>query len=179
MGAPGLARKANGDVRLDYSIGGAERIRVWEPRGKMALETTFRPDGAVVLQEVIETGSIAKRVGETLSEAGCGTPADAAYRDVVLDRACPWCSKHALVRFAEAYRSRGEVPVVPLYHCRECRGRSYHLTDEYLMHLVASNPDRFESGDLERLTKDRNGFISEIKAHIISSFASKRVKRID
>jgi hypothetical protein len=177
--APELARKANGDVRLDYSVGGAGMIRVWEPRGPVALETTFRSDGAVLLQNSIETAKIESRVSETLAEAGAEGPLTAPYREVGFDRACPWCSKHALVRFAEAYRSKGEVPIVPLYHCRECKGHSYYITDEYLVHLIASNPDKFEPKDVERFRSEQAAFVSEIKAYIISSFASKRVKRID
>ncbi len=175
----GLAKKANGDVRLDYLAGGMGRIRTWEPRGPVALETTFRADGAVLMQSTVETAKIDSRVGETLSESGCNEPPSMPYNEVRFERACPWCSKHALARFAEAYRSKGEVPIVPLYHCRECRGRSYYLTDEYLIHLIATNPNMFEAGDFDRFRSDQAAFVSEIKAYIISSFASKRVKRID
>ena len=178
-GAPELARKANGDVRLDYSMGGARRIRLWEPRGTAALETTFREDGAILLQTQIETVKIDGRVRETLAESGSGDAVSVSYKEVAFDRACPWCSKHALARFAEAYRSRGEVPVVPLYHCRECRGRGYHLTDEYLVHLISSNPEMFEGKDLERFRSDRGPFVTEIKAYVISSFASKRIRKIE
>lgn len=174
-----MARKPNGDVRLDYEMGGVKRIRTWEPRGAAALETTFRSDGAVLLQTVVETKKIESRIAEILLDCGGEAPKSVPYLEVLFDRPCPWCKKHALVRYAEAYRSRGEVPIVPLYHCRDCRGHSYHLTEEYLVHLVSSNPDLFESKDAERFKNDRDAFLSEVKAYIISSFASKKVRRID
>jgi hypothetical protein len=174
-----IGRKKNGDVRLDYSIGGVARVRTWEPRGPVALETTFRADGAVLLQTIVQTAKVKEKIEEIITDSGSARPVEVEYRDVVFDRACPWCGKHALVRFAEAYRGQGEVPIIPLYHCKECRGRSYYLTDEYLLHLIASNPDLFESADIERFKKDQGGFLTEIKAHVISSFASKKVKRID
>ena len=68
---------------------------------------------------------------------------------------------------------------MPLYHCRECRGRSYHLTDQYLIHLIAGNPGMFDAKDLERFNGDRASFVTEIKAYVISSFASKRIRRIE
>ena len=92
--APRLARRANGDVRLDYSVGGIGRIRVWEPRGADALETTFREDGAVLLQATLETGKIEERVRETL--AGSGDTVKVDYREVAFDgpargaRSTPW-----------------------------------------------------------------------------------------
>jgi hypothetical protein len=177
--SPELARKGNGDIRVDYSVNGAGRIRVWEPRPTFTLETTFRHDGAILLQISIAPDKTDERIRETLAECGAAAPVEAPYKEVNFDRACPWCSKHELVRVAHAYRSSGEVPVMPLYHCKGCRGRSYYITDEYLTHLIASNPGMFEGSDMQRFLDDRDAFVAEIKAYIISSFASKRVKRID
>lgn len=177
--APELAQKENGDVRLDYYLDGASRIRLWEPMGKSTLETTFRPDGAVLLQVNVDTRRVGERIKETLLECGSAAPVKAEYRDVTFEKACPWCSKRELVRFAQAYRSSGEVPVMPLYHCRGCRGRSYYLTDEYLIHLISSNPGMFESPDVQRFNSDPGSFVAEMKAYVISSFASKKVRRID
>ncbi|MDE1865247.1 MAG: hypothetical protein KGH94_01245 [Candidatus Micrarchaeota archaeon] len=176
--SPELSRKENGDVRLDYTVGGVRKTRLWEPRGKDALETTFSAEGAILLQKTVETGKIEERVSETLSDSGTGNPIVVAYSKIVFDKACPWCTKHDLVRFAEAYRSRGDVPIVPIYFCRACRGRSYHLTDDYLTYLIETNPNMFEVKDVERFQNERDSFVTEIKAYIISSFASKKVKRI-
>jgi hypothetical protein len=174
-----LAKKANGDVRLDYFLGKDKRMRVWERIGAATLETTFREDGAVLMQGIVESPKVEERIADTIVEAGGGIPVIVDYTGVVLDKACPWCQKKALVRFTEAYRSRAEVPVVPLYHCRECRGKSYYLTDEYLTHLISSNPEMFDGADVERFKSDGKAFLSEMKAYIISSFASKKVKRIE
>jgi len=174
-----LARNARGDVRIDYSVGGKRRIRVWEPRGAGALETTFAKDGAVLLQLAVERERIDDRIKETLAEAGCDSAKEVMYREVVFDRACPWCSRRSLVRVAQAYRSRGDVPVVPLYHCAECRGQSYHLSDEYLIHLISSNPHLFDDSDARRFGSERDAFVAEVRSNIISIFASKKLKRIE
>ncbi len=178
-GAAELARNARGDVRVDYQAGGARRIRVWEPRGGGVLETTFRHDGTVLLQLAVERGKVEGRIKDTLAEAGCDSVKEVSYRDVAFDRACPWCSRHSLVRVAQAYRSREDVPVVPLYHCAECRGRSYHLSDEYLIHLISSNPQLFDDPDIKRFGSEREAFVAEMRSNIISIFASKKLKRIE
>jgi len=174
-----LARNAKGDTRVDYSVGGSKRIRIWEPMGLGVLETTFRHDGAVLLQLAVEKEKVEGRIKETLSESGSGAPKEVAYREVALGKACPWCGKHELVRFVQAYRSKAEVPIVPLYHCNACRGRSYYLTDDYLVHLISSNPHLFEDPDVQRFNSDKDSFVAEMRSNIISIFASKKLKRIE
>jgi len=174
-----MARNERGDTRVDYSVGRSKRIRLWEPIGVAVLETTFRHDGAILRQRYVEKGEVARRIKETLSEAGCESTKKVDYEDVAFDKACPWCSKHTLVRFAKAYRSKAEVPIVPLYHCTSCRGRSFYLTDDYLVHLISSNPDLFEEPDVNRFRGDRDAFVAEMRGNIISIFASKKVKRIE
>lgn len=179
MPAPAeLAHNERGDVRLDYEISGKKQIRLWEPKPVGTLETSFREDGVILLQRSIETSAIKDRIGETLAEAEIHSTKEVPFRGVLFDKACPWCAKHTLVRFSEAYRSRNEVPIVPLYYCRECRNKGYYLADEYLLHLIESNPQLFEEADLQKFKSNRDAFISEIKAHVISSFASKKVRRI-
>ncbi len=174
-----MARNSKGDTRIDYSLDGAKRIRVWEAIGKGVLETTFRHDGAVLLQQYVEREQLDGRIKDTISEAGCKKTDEVGYKEVALDKACPWCSKHALVRFVQAYRSRAEVPVVPLYHCTACRGRSYYLTDDYLIHLISSNPDLFEKEDKQKFENQKEAFVAEMRGNIISIFASKKLKRIE
>jgi hypothetical protein len=178
-GSAEMARNRRGDVRIDYSVGGSRRTRVWEPIDVGVLETTFRQDGAVLLQLAVEKKNVERRIKDTLAEAGCDSARETEYRDVVFDRACPWCSKHALVRVAQAYRSRGQVPIVPMYHCTECRGRSYYLSDDYLIHLISSNPHLFEEADNRRFREEREAFVTEVRGNIISIFASKKVRRIE
>jgi hypothetical protein len=174
-----MARNAKGDTRIDYLIGGAKRIRVWEPIGVGVLETTFRHDGAVLLQRYVDKGELDGRIKDTLAEAGSRETREVAYREISIDKACPWCGKHKLVRFVQAYRSKAEVPVVPLYHCTECRGRSYYLTDDYLIHLISSKPELFENEERQKFVRDREAFVAEIRGNIISIFASKKLKRIE
>ena len=105
-----MARNEKGDTRIDYSVGGAKRIRLWEPIGKAVLETTFRHDGAILLQQYVENGKIDGRIKETLAEAGCETTKDVAYKEVGFDKPCPWCGKHKLVRFVEGLQEQGRDP---------------------------------------------------------------------
>lgn len=174
-----MARNAKGDTRIDYSVGGAKRIRLWEPIGVGVLETTFRHDGAVLLQQYVEKIALEGRIKDTLVEAGSNSASDVAYKEVAIDKACPWCGKRKLVRFVQAYRSKAEVPVVPLYHCTECRGRSYYLTDDYLIHLISSKPELFEEAERKKFEEGRDAFVAEIRGNIISIFASKKLKRIE
>lgn len=174
-----MARNAKGDTRIDYQIGGAKRIRLWEPIGVGVLETTFKHDGAVLLQQYMEKAHVEDRIKDTLKEAGSKKASEVPYKEVGLDRACPWCGKRKLVRFVQAYRSKAEVPVVPLYHCTECRGRSYHLTDDYLIHLISSKPELFEDAERKKFDESRDAFVAEIRGNIISIFASKKLKRIE
>jgi hypothetical protein len=174
-----LSRNPKGDTRVDYTVGSAKRMRLWEPIGVAVLETTFRHDGAILLQQYVDKEKIDGRIKETVAEAGAEGTKEVPYKEIAFDKACPWCGKHALVRFVQAYRSKAEIPVVPLYHCTDCRGRSYYLTDEYLIHLIANNPHLFEGQDYEKFKTQKDAFVAEMRGNIISIFASKKVKRIE
>src|SRR5580693_1645611 len=100
-----LSKNGKGDVRLDYEKDGRKIIRIWENISGTLLETTFKEDGSITSQRVISD----KKVEDT---------------NMVFSKPCPSCSNRSLVRYTEAYRNAMNVPIMPMYHCTECRGKS-------------------------------------------------------
>lgn len=168
-----------GEIRIDYVDNGTKLIKLWQPRKNAILETTFKENGSVILQQIISGKDINETVNELLVKSGKTQLKNVEFRPIKLDRPCPHCKKNSLIRYADAYRSNPDIPVMPLYECKECKGKSHLLTDEYLMHLVKSNPDLFDADAKAELKNDDDAFVSELKRYVISIFASKKIKRIE
>lgn len=161
-------------VRLDLTDGNRRVVRLWECKRTCILETTFGAHGEIIAQRALPgpDEKAEEYFNDAVRETGV-EPKAVAFRPVMLEKSCPKCSKDALVRKTEAFS--GEVPVMPLYYCKECKGESFYLTDEYLSYLVENNTELFEEAEREQMKADKAAFTAELKRHIISIFASKKI----
>ncbi|MDE1868785.1 MAG: hypothetical protein KGH60_02355 [Candidatus Micrarchaeota archaeon] len=169
--------KGKSAVKLEYHENGAKITKLWEQRGDHTLETTFNGDGAILVQELtkLDHKDVLQRVDIILKNAGIISAKEVQYEDVKLNKQCPKCSASGLSRHVEAFSTRQEIPVMPLYHCKGCGSQSYYLTDSYLEHLVVNNKGMFDVKELSELDANKQAFMDELKAYIIRIFASKRI----
>ncbi|MGD0729239.1 MAG: hypothetical protein ABR981_04140 [Candidatus Micrarchaeaceae archaeon] len=156
-------------------------IKILEPRETELLEMVFDMNGFVLLQKLTKIQNkedIDLKIKETLHKEKISKISKKEYSEVKITKNCPNCNESALELYVEAFASNGKVPVVPTYHCKNCKGKSYYLTDSYLEYLVNENKGLFSDAELIELEKDRNAFMNEIKAYIIRIFASKKILNI-
>ena len=164
-------------MKLEYPKEGGQKIILWETKNNNTLETSFNEHGYILMQRVVnlDTVPLAQRVIESLKEAKISQTRETQFSDVRIDKACPKCGEYKLSRYVEAFASKNEVPVMPLYYCAICTTKSYHLTNEYLEYLVENNKPMFSEAELLELDKDKTKFVTELQAYIIRIFASKKV----
>jgi len=176
-----LSKDDKGHVKLEYTSGGKTVARIWETRDRGTLEIMFGEDGSILFQKMsrFNGDELNQRIADAMSEAGISQTEQAEYSDVKLNKPCPKCSEQNLQRYTEAFFSKNEVPIMPLYHCPGCSTKSYHLTEDYLGYLVDANMEKFTGEELKQMGLDRNAFMSELKAYIIRIFASKRIMCIE
>jgi len=170
-----------GRVKLEYLHNEQRRISLWETVKGSTLETVFDCNGSILLQRLTKLNgdSLKSRIHEVAVQENISSMEEREYDPIELDRACPKCGDHALQRQVEAFASRGEFPVMPLYHCKSCSSKSYHLTNEYLEYLVDSNREFFTDAETTDLAKDKGEFMKQLKDYIIRIFASKQVMCIE
>jgi len=176
-----ISKDEKGRTKLEYTKQGARVIKLWEPNQEMVLETTFdAASGSILIQRAMktDTGLTDYLLKESLHEADVKEIKQVQFNDVSLNKPCPTCNEFKLSRFVEAFHSKKEVPVMPIYYCTNCKNKSYHLTDKYLEYLVESNMKLFSESELSEMEKDRNVFASELKSYIIRIFASKKIQCI-
>lgn len=166
-----------GHMKLEYSSGGRRLARLWETRDSGTLELLFAEDGSILFQKMarFKGGELDQRVADAMRENGISETKEAKYSDVQFTRPCPNCEQPGLQRHTEAFFSKNEVPIMPLYHCQKCSTKSYYLTDDYLGYLVDQNMENFTEQEIKEMGLDRAAFMSELKAYIIRIFASKRI----
>ena len=167
-------------VKLEYVKNGEPTIKLWERKSDFTLETTFNSEGFVLLQKLtnLDEKGIDHRIKETLYETHISKIAKKEYSEVKINKSCPNCGQNNLQRYVDAFASRGDVPVMPIYHCNDCSAKSFYATDAYLEHLIDNNRALFSEAELGELEKDRNAFKAELKAYIIRIFASKKILNI-
>jgi len=172
-----ISRDGRGKVKLEYSCNGEQLVRLWENRGDNTLETLFDSSGSILMQRVAELKKeeLDSKVSETISAEKITKTVELEYMPILLDRPCPKCGAQFIPRYAEVFASREEVPIMPLYWCKECRTTSYRLTDSYLEYLVENNWALFDGMEKKELEADRDKFMSELKSYIIRIFASKKI----
>jgi hypothetical protein len=176
-----VSKDEKGRMKLEYLQGKEQRIRLWEPFKDGILETTFDNNGYVLLQKLLKSESdvLKSRLYESLHEAGANGTKEIAFSDVKLKRPCPNCKEYKLSRYVEAFATKSEVPIIPIYYCTNCKTQSYHITNSYLEYLVENNSSLFSDTELLELKGDKNAFVTELKGYIIRIFASKKIMCID
>jgi hypothetical protein len=169
----------DGRVRMDYVHDGLHRSATWEPLEGGLLETVFDSSGAILRRELFGamSGPAATdaRIQQFSRDNGI-TPilSSQEYKPVKISKECPSC-KNAALRVHFGVEDGGVVPVMPVYICASCNGRSYHITDEYLDFLVSGKKDLFSKEELKEMEATREAFRKELKEYIIRIFASKRI----
>ena len=164
-------------MRLDLIDGTRRVTRLWEQRNGTVLETTFGARGEIIMQRLLSGNrTTSDYFNEAVAETGT-TPKHVDFKPVLLEKRCPKCGSEALVRKIEAF-SGIEIPVMPLYYCKSCKSESFYLTDEYLNYLIDNNKEMFEKEETEKMVSDREEFAAELRRHIISIFASKKITNI-
>lgn len=169
--------RSNGATKLEYQQNGAKLTRLWEPKGEHTLETTFNEEGAILKQEMkkLAEPDVNEQISLILKNAGVVAIKEQPYQEIKLNKKCPKCSNTGLSRHADAFSTKQEIPIMPLYHCKSCGSQSYYLTDSYLEQLVLNNKDMFEGKELSELDANKQAFMDELKAYIIRIFASKKI----
>ena len=167
-------------VRLDYRDGDVSMTLLWEPVAKgHVLETKFSSSCSILDQRLIKLGNAAvKDIAEAFMEQHSLEPLETVFEEPKLEAKCPSCGSGRLDRYAKSVKSPNSVPVMPIYQCRECGAKSYHLTDAYLKKLAVSNPGMFELKDLKSMAEDEERFIKELREYIVRIFASKKILSI-
>ena len=172
-----VSRDGNGRMKLEYVDRGRKKIRLWETKNDKTLETTFGEEGSILIQRVVslDTVTLNQRVIDSLKEADAKITQETAFTDIKLAKACPKCGEDKLARYVEAFSSKNEVPVMPIYYCSGCTTKSYYLTNDYLEFLIDNNRPMFSPEEVAELEKDKGKFMSELHAYIIRIFASQKV----
>jgi hypothetical protein len=176
-----VSKDEKGRIKLEYLQGSEQRIRLWEPFNNGLLETTFDNSGSVLLQKMLKSQAdvLKLRLDESLREAGVSQTKETQFSDVKINKPCPNCKQYNLSRYIEAYATKNEVPIIPIYYCSNCKKQSYHITNSYLEYLVENNMSLFSDSEILELKGDRSAFVSELKGYIIRIFASKKIMSID
>ncbi len=171
--------KDKGRVRLEYSAKGIAVVKQWEEKGKRILETVFDENGAVLQQKLLdmEGNGLEALIERELKEAAAREVKSMPYEDVKLKKPCPSCGSSSLERLDRSV-SGDELPVVPIYLCKSCGKKSYHLTTRYLDYLISRNKNLFAQGELAKLDDNHDAFVNELEEYILRIFASKKIMRI-
>ncbi len=171
-----LSRNGAGKVKLEYAHDGQKRTVLWEPLGSGTVETIFDGEGAIALQRIF-SDKIDKeaQVARFIKAEKIAGVRQGDYSEIRFNKKCPTCGADSLQRLAETISDSSKMPVMPIYVCGSCKGKSYYLTDSYLEHLISNNVDLFEENERKALDSDKGAFVKEIKEYIIRIFASKRI----
>ena len=153
-----------------------QRIRLFEQRNDVVIDTLFDGDGAILMQQIVKNERPLNSIAyDIMRENNILSARETNYTKVRLNKKCPKCDDEGLLRYMDAFSSKNELPIMPLYYCNKCSTKSYHLTDNYLKFLVEKNNGLFSSGEILEMNSDRNGFLEELRSYIIRIFASKRI----
>ncbi|MCL5680179.1 MAG: hypothetical protein M1465_02475 [Candidatus Marsarchaeota archaeon] len=167
-------------VKLEYEAEDGTVVVLWEPKeGKYLLQTSFDGSGAILDQRLLKLESHSQNeVIEAFLESNGIEPKESVYESIEFNGSCPSCSTPALVRYASIEGKASKIPIMPIYTCKNCGTKAYHLTDKYLKKLVASNKGLFENVDMQEFAADEQKFINELEAYIIRIFASKHILKV-
>ncbi|MCL5117224.1 MAG: hypothetical protein M1124_00130 [Candidatus Marsarchaeota archaeon] len=171
-----LSRQAE-KLKVEYNDGADKRIKLFEVVNNKILETIFDCDGAVMRISILQGSDLESALSEFLNSLPEKIDKlERTFEEIKLKKQCPHCDSDNLVR--EIHIEKNQVPIAPIYECKNCGGRSYHLTPEYLQYLVLSHKELFEEQELHQLKTNEKEFFNELSEYIVRIFASKRIKRI-
>lgn len=125
----------------------------------------------------LDKGQLDSRIKQELYNASIPATKEKPYEELRLKKSCPNCGSDSLIRYTKPV-SGEEMPVVPIYLCKSCNRKSYHLTTAYLEYLIKSNTDLFAQSELLELNKKHEAFVKELEGYILRIFASKKIMRI-
>jgi hypothetical protein len=164
-------------LKIEYSEGANRRIRLFEVANNKILETIFDDDGAVMRISILQSKDLESALSEFLNSLPEKVDkVEKPYEEIKLKKQCPYCGSDALARSINI--EKGQVPIAPIYECKNCSEKSYYLTEEYLQYLVLCNKELFEKQELRQLETNEKEFLGELSEYIVRIFASKRIKRI-
>ena len=164
-------------LKIEYSEGANRRIRLFEVANNKILETIFDDDGAVMRISILQSKDLESALSEFLNSLPEKVDkVEKPYEEIKLKKQCPYCGSDALARSINI--EKGQVPIAPIYECKNCSEKSYYLTEEYLQYLVLCNKELFEKQELRQLEANEKEFLGELSEYIVRIFASKRIKRI-
>ncbi|MEM3208765.1 MAG: hypothetical protein QXE33_02510 [Candidatus Micrarchaeaceae archaeon] len=177
------ARSTDGRYRTGlYKRYGGECFAVSEKIGDGILVSEFSKNGVLMDQIYTKGNEPFSVLSEYIAVAGERLELDNSgrYEQVVLDAECPLCKSRSLVR---EYDSVGldeikSAKVVPIFVCRNCKGRFYSISEHYIEKLVSEHIELFDEGELNDYYSNREAFIGELKEYIIRIFASKKIINI-
>jgi transposase-like protein len=167
-------------VRLEYEDSEGPVIVLWEPKeGKYLLQTIFDDKSGILDQKLLNLESHSQNeVIEAFMESNGIEPKESVYESVEFHGECPSCRMPSLVRYAAVESKASKIPIMPIYTCKNCGSKSYHLTKRYLKKLITSNKELFENADIEEFAGDEQKFINELEAYIVRVFASKHILKV-
>ena len=154
-------------------------MKQWEEKGKRILETVFDGEGAVLQQKLLELDSkgLEAQIEREIRSAAVPEVKSKPYEEAKLKKPCPNCGSSSLERCNQSV-SGGDLPVVPIYLCKSCNKRSYHLTGKYLEYLITMNKGLFAQNELAEMGSRHDAFVNELEGYILRIFASKKISRI-
>jgi transposase-like protein len=171
-----ISKDNKGRTKLEYTQADEKRFLLWEKRSGKLLETLFDQNGAILIQRLtaLNEDLINKKISE-ISKMTNSSVAEASFSEIKFNKPCPKCNADSLERYVDAFASKGDVPVMPLYYCKSCKSKSYYLTDSYLEYLIENNKSLLSESELSELGNNGNAFVSEVREYIIRMFASQKV----
>ena len=163
-----------------YQKDGKTRFSLAEKTSKGTLITEFDEHSEVVNQVYKEGHDHEGALLEYLKADGKKIVLSGDYRGIVINAKCSGCGSVGLARSLDLASPSDikEVPVVPLFVCRECKRVHYSLTDDYLAALVDGKKELFEKDELEQINCNKSGSVKLLQEYIIRIFASKKISRI-
>lgn len=172
-----ISKGPNNTIKIEYIKNGEPVIKMWETSkdGKIS-ETTFKNNGSITDQAYVNVKDVREHVESFIRNENL-EPSKTNFEEIKLDRKCPKCSGN-IDRYAKDKSVGEDIPIMPLYVCKECNSKSYHLTIEYLHKLVNSNLEMFSDSDKELYKENSESFIKELKEYINRIFASKHIPEI-
>lgn len=169
-------------IKLEYDHNGRNRAALWEPFRGGIIETIYNEYGAVLGQRMFKNDGkkfLNERIDSVMKDASITSTSECKYTEIRLERRCPGCGAASLERVSDFGKEKPDLPVMPTYECRECKGKGYHLTDEYLEQMLAEQESLFSSKELQEMKTDRGAFKAQLNEYIIRIFASKRIMHIE